>query len=108
MEFGPIKIDQTQNTLIIKPGDDDGFLVCEENKSNEIYVYYSDVKPLIQILNIIEERNQHTQDTQQHIDSGKKNHNANIVNKPIEKNKGNKGGWLGVMFVCVGFAGVIF
>ena len=46
----PIKVDDTENSLILQSGDIDGFHICEIEGKGKIYVYYSEIKDLIKCL----------------------------------------------------------
>lgn len=49
--WNPIRLDAGENTLILSPGDEDGFHIEEENGSKgKVYVYYSEKPNLIKCL----------------------------------------------------------
>ena len=43
-------VDDTENSLILSPGDIDGFHICENEGKGKIYVYYSEITNLIKRL----------------------------------------------------------
>ena len=44
-----IMLDENDNSLYAEPADNDGFHICEEN-NNRIYIYYSEIEKLEQLL----------------------------------------------------------
>jgi len=80
MQIGEkMQLDDTENTLHVEIADDDGFNICEENGS-KIYVYYSEIEKLEQILRKVkyDRKNMLTQQTPH---SKEKPENANVLYK---------------------------
>jgi hypothetical protein len=45
-----IWVDEAENGLRIDHGDEDGFKIVESEGESEVYVYYSELKKLIRVL----------------------------------------------------------
>ena len=77
-----ITLDDTDNTLLISPGDEDGFHIEETEGENRVYVYYSEIEKLMQLLR--KTKYEHEREyMEKHSTSSKnvKKDNAEFVNK---------------------------
>ena len=45
----PVFLDCSENGIYFKPGDQDGFIICEtENEKTGVYIYYSEIDIVIE------------------------------------------------------------
>lgn len=74
-------LDDEENTLRLEPADIDGFYIEETVGKNKVYVYYTEIETLIQLLRKIRYDNNNSMCDKHSTSSAKNLSNANLVYK---------------------------